>query len=382
MGNITVMVTQAATEIIVKEWEKQELSYLGFSPSFRQTVIADLTPQMHSAASNIRGLRKELVPLLYARIGYARFVERQKEKGVENPFARTVRTWLQRQLDTLRQQSAASDWDAVIKTRQSLPFYLTALLLEDLFQPFYHSTKTFFTPDELKGYFWNEALKIYPLRFEQFIVQLRRNDSDFWNCVCELLNKLASHVTKAKIWSSTYRDIAKDEVTTESYVELNRKVRMQEVAFNDAVHFRHYAYRICVNKMHEYCRRNKKNEATDELDAGAFRFADENIDDAAPAPIDCDVENEYEMARLAALILLDTRHPLHRRLVEGRHDKVLLLIDVAVNGLSYDEIIEERYNGAALSDAERKRLNENLRQECTRIKKNIVKQLKTILQQR
>ena len=381
METNNTLIAQAIAEIIVKEWEKQELSYLGFPQSFRQTLIADLTPQTPRVATNIHVLRKELVPLLYARIGYAHFVEQQKQKEAKNPFARTLRIHLQQQLDCLREKSVPTELDTAIKARRSLSFFLTTLLFNDLFQLFYYSDRTFSTPDELKRYFWNEILKMYPLRFDQFIVQLRRNDNDFWHCVCELLNKIAISVTKSKIWSSTYRDIAKDEVVTESYVELSKKVQMQKVVFNDAVHFRNYAYKVCVNKIREYCRKNKQDEITGELDASVFRLVDTSSEASTLLPVDYDVENEYAMAQLAAVILLDTRHPLHERLVDNRQDKVNLLIDVSVNGLSYDEIINERYNGAALSESERKRLNEKLRQECTRTKKYILKHVKTILQE-
>jgi hypothetical protein len=379
MATTNTLITSIVGEIIYKEWEKQELSCLGFSLSLRQRLIDELPALVSVKDISVAVLREQIVPLMYSRMDYRHFVEVQKQNGNLTPFARTLKTILQRQLNFRRQESAVTELDKALKGKRSLSYHLTTSRFDEMFAAFCEHPAAFATPADVQRYFLTQLSAMFPLRFDQFLTQLRRNDADSWNDVCDMLNKIATGVTRYGIRSSIYKDIAKDEVLSESYLELFRKVMADEVIFNDANHFRRYAGKVCVNKMYEYCRRNTMVVMMDETDSSILRLAEEDAESAISlSPADYDAENEYEVARFAAVVLLDSRHPLHKTLVEGRQEKINVLIDVSVNGLSYDEIIDERY-GEHLEATKRKHINDQMRQDCVRTKKNIMKQIKTIL---
>jgi hypothetical protein len=90
--------------------------------------------------------------------------------------------------------------------------------------------------------------------------------------------------------------------------------------------------------------------------------------------LEVDVDNSYEVAYAVSIILLNPGHALHRALAEGIEDKVSLLIDKAVYGKSYREIVAGRY-GDGLSDEELRRTEAKARKDYERVRKTLTDRL-------
>jgi hypothetical protein len=378
-------VKRLISEIIDKEYEKHELLYLGFP-----RISFDLANNLFLKIGNVNDFSElhGLIKIdLYRQIDYPSFVEVQKRTDFHAKFSKTLKLFLQQELARLQKKENRSKLDTNIGLGKNVSFFLSTMLFSGIYKIFRESNVKFETPSELKKFFTSLALNTFPIEFQAFLEQLKKEDDEFWTIVYKLLEKLSTTVTNIHIWSSIYKDIAKDEIASESYIELNRKVINDAVLFDDSMHFRKYSYRICENKMHEYKRKNRMDDLTGSMEDN-IELKDKQQEEVYEddydqnwESVEIDVNNQYQLARLAAIILLNSSHPLHKQLIDCEDkSKIELLIDVSVNDLSYDEIIEERAGNNNLSDEDKKRMNANLRQEYSRIKKTVIKRLKTILE--
>jgi hypothetical protein len=283
----------------------------------------------------------------------------------------------------MEQQAPDISPDKELKVRKTIAYHLSTLIFSGFFDDFRKSNVAFATPKELKQYFANMAKEIYPLSFFRFIAQLENRDDEFWNRVGDLLIKLSKLVTIPNISSSLYRDIADGEIVSESYLVIKQSVDEQKVRFNDALHFRKYSYQVCKNKCHEYMRKSR-NHRTDSLEDVFIQVEDETLPDSIVEKeedilYDVNPDNPYEMAKLLSFILYHSEHPLYQTIVKGEEERVSLLKDIAIEGLSYDQVIEQRYRGKHLPESEHKKLNARMRQDYVRIKKKLITRLEDIL---
>jgi len=383
--NKTMNIKNEISEIVNKEYEKHELLYIGFPH-----ISSELTD---SIFLNVEGVdakdRRALVKHnLYRRINYTSHVEKQKQINFRSNFSNMVKAFLHRELMRFRKEGGLSSLDKDIGLGKNVSFFLSDMLFSDIYKIFKESNIKFDNPLMLKEFFVSIASNHFPLEFQTFLKQLKREDNEFWTIVYNLLIKLSTAVTNFSKVSSVYKDIEKDEVALESYEELKRIIK-EDICFNDSEHFRSYSYQVCRNKMHEYERRNvmddkkiKKEELEENMEAEKklkeIYESDQNEDFDS---LEINVDNRYELSRLAAIILLDSKHPLREQLIEDENkERIELLIEMSLDDLSYDEFIEEHYKNSDLSHEDKKRLNVNLRQDYSRIRKKIIKRLKTILE--
>jgi hypothetical protein len=130
--------------------------------------------------------------------------------------------------------------------------------------------------------------------------------------------------------------------------------------------------------------RKSRNHRTDSLEDIIIQVEDEDVADSMAEKeedmlYDVNTGNPYEMAKLLSFILYHREHPLHQKMINGEEERVDLLMDIAIEGLSYDEVIARRYRGDQLSESEHKKLNARLRQDYVRIKKKLITRLEEIL---
>ena len=130
--------------------------------------------------------------------------------------------------------------------------------------------------------------------------------------------------------------------------------------------------------------RKNRNHPTDSLEDVFIQVEDEAVPDSMIEKqedmlYDVNPDNPYEMAKFLSFILYHREHPLHQKIVEGEEERVELLMDVAIEGLSYDQVIERRYRGKHLPASEHKKLNARLRQDYVRIKKKLITRLEEII---
>ena len=88
------------------------------------------------------------------------------------------------------------------------------------------------------------------------------------------------------------------------------------------------------------------------------------------------------MAHAVSIILLNSGHPLRKALVEGIEDKAGILVDKAVNGMSYNDIVAEQYGGQDVGEEAYRRAVAKARKDYERIRKVLCNRLKEIIEKR
>lgn len=385
------MEVELVREILSKECEKHDLNYLGICPNDKiDSIVEKISPLYHGEPGFAEN-KAMIIAGFYRLIDYEHFVEKRKRISSFS-FERSIFFFIKKKVKEWEIQNTAETIDKDLRVKNTLAFLLSQKVFHDIYVSFCRSNTHFETPPSLKGYFEREAGKVFPITFQHLIILLEQNDPEFWNLISELLFLLSKNVTYAKYGTSLNKDIAIDEVVSESYLIIRRKLEQKSVLFSDSLHFRKYLYNICVNKLYDFIRKDKKSITTvsfEELMEIPDKPGDMDIpcEDSDPGIssretilYSIDVRNPYEVATLIAIVIGDKSHPLHRELLSGNEKKVKLLVDVAVNGLSYDQIIENDYEGNELTRMERTRLNAKLRQDYVRIRKQLVKRMIDLLE--
>jgi len=374
------MRTGIISEILRHECEKHDLLYLGLVNDFdflMKQVYSEVEIGVDFSKS-----KEQILSVFYKIIDFSSFVGKCKDVSV-NRLDTSVRQHLKRLLQSMEQQAPDITPDKELKVRKTIAYHLSLMIFNGFYDVFRKSDATFATPKELKMFFGNMAKEIYPLSFSRFITQLENQDDDFWNRVGDLLLKLSKTVTIPNISSSIYRDIADGEIVSETYLVIKQVIDEKRVQFNDALHFRNYTHNVCKNKCHEYMRKSR-NHRTDSLEDIFVQVEDEAVYDSIAEKeedilYDINPGNPYEMAKTLSFILYHREHPLHQKIVDGEEERVELLMDIAIEGLSYDQVIERRYRGKHLAESEHKKLNARLRQDYVRIKKKLITRLEEIV---
>jgi len=373
-------INQIVKEILNHEYEKHDLLYLGLIDDF-DALISQVAGKIE-INPDFNKTKEQILSVLYEIIDFRSFASRCKEIFNQR-LDSSMRQYLKRLLQNMEQQAPDITPDKELKVKKTIAYHLSAMIFNWFYEDFRKSDSTFATPKELKQFFGSMAKNTYPLSFFRFIAQLENRDDEFWNRVGELLLKLSKLVTIPNISSSMYRDIVDGEIVSESYLVIKQAVEEKKVQFNDALHFRKYSYQVCKNKCHEYMRKNRSHQ-TDSLEDVFIQVEAEAVPDIMIEKeenmlYDVNPDNPYEMAKFLSFILYHREHPLHQKIVEGEEERVELLMDVAIEGLSYDQVIERRYRGKYLPANEHKKLNTRLRQDYVRIKKKLITRLEEII---
>ncbi len=368
-------------EVLRHECEKHDLLYLGLIGDF-DSLVKQVTGQT-GISPDFSKTKEQALTVFYALIDF-RSLAQQYKKAV-NRLDSSVRHHLKRVLYGMEQQVPDISPDKELKVRKTIAYHLSGMIFDRFYNNFCSSEIVFATPKELKQFFGNLVKETYPLSFPSFMAQLENRDDEFWSRVGDLLLKLSQRVTIPNISSSVYRDITGGEIVSESYLVVKQIVDEKKVQFNDALHFRKYSYNVCKNKCHEYMRKSRSHR-TDSLEDMFLPLEDEAALDSISEKeedmmYDVNPGNPYEMAKLLSLILYQREHPLHQAIIEGEEERVRLLMDIAIEELSYDQVIEQRYNGKQITESEHKKLNARLRQDYVRIKKKLINRLEKILEQ-
>jgi len=376
------MRTDVILEILDHECEKHDLPYLGFVVDF-DTLLKLLSSEVKiEIDSDFNKTKEQILSVFYETIDFRSFVVRCKNVAA-HPLQLSLRNHLKRMLKRMEQQVPDISPDKELKTRKTIAYHLSEMIYKGFYDVFRNMDASFVTPIELKQFFGNMAKEIYPLTFSKFMTQLENQDDDFWNMVGDLLFKLSQRVTIPNISSSMFRDIADGEIVSDSYLVIKQVVDEKKVQFNDAIHFRKYSYNVCKNKCYEFMRRSK-TQRTVNLEDILLQIEDDTLPDCMVEKeedmlYDVNPDNPYGMAKLLSFILYHREHPLHRTIVEGEEERVAILMDIAIEGLSYDQIIERRYHGQSLQKGEHKKLNARLRQDYVRIKKKLLNRLEEVV---
>ncbi|GHV51862.1 hypothetical protein FACS1894181_14350 [Bacteroidia bacterium] len=365
-----------AKEVLQKEEEKHQLLKIGIVSNW-QMVAAQVLNSYYADGTNHFD-KNEFLSHFYHTIRYNHFIRSKK-----NHSALLKKHWFGKAASFLavlqKEEPAVLDKELKVNPRFTLAYHLSENIFNTVYSSFCLSTATFNTPDDVQAFFLLELKEKYPLSIDGYVEELKRGDASFWDITCRYIKDTSvtavAYALEKYGYTGNY-DIIRDHTWSSAYELIRKRLINKEgkvPTFHNGKNFRNYIIQACLfladNLYKKYTGKESyiaeafpasqgdggndacwegggteddgAGEAANRTDA----FAVQPFEDieAGIKELDIDINNSYEVAYAVSIILLNSEHPLHRALVEGIEDKVSLLMDKAVQGLNYNEIVEERY---------------------------------------
>ncbi|MDR2496788.1 MAG: hypothetical protein LBD21_06640 [Tannerellaceae bacterium] len=387
-------------EILRKEEEKHRLKFIGIVTDWEDTMkrtAKAFAPGPSFAAEH----KAKLLHCFYSSIlAYNNFIRREKFRNANlkrHHFMKTA-TYV------LRLRNAPADGlDGELKTGAAitLAYHLSPSLYEAIYTGFCDCETDFASPQEADDFFAAGAAAGFPLDVARLVERLSVDDASFWELLARYLKDLAYAAVNyylQKADDSGYSEIIRDDTWTNAYEILRRRFVLGQgnvPVFESGRDFRNYIITVCkklsANLYRKYCLKQELSlslsyppgsSADDEADSPVREQSTFDLpedEDGEPsddfALLDINPDNPYEVAHAVSIILLNSAHPLHSRLIAGIEDKVRILIDKATNGMSYNEIISELYGERNMSREEFQRAVVKARKDYERVRKLLFERL-------
>lgn len=369
-------VESVITELVRKECDAYQLVDLGLLPSVDEGVSL-LLPEFGKVDRVVLDdfarfcvWRREMLQFFYKQLEYGLFV---RNAGESASFRRFLFTLKRRIAGILYERCDEPTIDRELAVPgKTLAFKWSGMLDDEWFQSGRMDLLTVETPALLEEKCWGYCRDFFPIDMGKLKVRLEKNDPEFWDDLSLTIKKIADVVTSGRLVSIQYKKEIAQDVWTDTFFLLNRKMVSKCVPlFETALHFRHYIARICLNKCREAIRKYYHPDmtltVTGEMPSDIMEEEDVDIvgRDYGVSAINCD--DEDEVRRCLTIVLLDKLEPWYSELTKGIEDKIELVFLRYVEGLSYDEIANLK--DADASQEARPRLSNRMRQTVVRTRR-------------
>jgi hypothetical protein len=392
-------------EILLKEEEKHRLKYIGIIDNWAG-IVSSTENTFACDEASYTNCKNRLLHFFYNSIlDYGKFI--RNEKGSNNNLKRHHFRKTGTYVSGLR-NGIKDDLDKELKTPAGITFarHLSNPVYDDIYERFCRNNRTFGTPEETDGFFFAESEKVYPLDMDRLIKRLTADDPSFWNVCALYMQDLSRKVVSYFLQRSDdyeFSDLIKDQAWTDTYMALrNRLIEKEEnmPKFENGNDFRNYLIKMCKyqtgNIHRKYMRKNEytedlpttysrdNNEDEEEPNVGFYVEAEMEVavTDRETCELDINIDNPYEVANAVSIILLNSNHPFRPALVNGIEDKVGILIDKATNGMSYNDIVSERYGEQKHDDEEFCHAVVKARKDYERVRKTLCNRLKDLVREK
>lgn len=377
------------TEMVRKECEQYRLVEFGLLNSVEEGVdilLSVLPPGTIGQACSFSSFplwRGKALNRFYSKIRYSDFL---RSRCCSAEFIRFLYFFQQRLLVEIRRRyhQPTLDNDLALPPR-TIAFKLSPRMQEEHRERLVLKVQRLKSAGEMQMCCRCFLKNHFPLDWPTLVKRLKKEDESYWQELYCLIKKLAGSVTLRLYPSLQYRREIEQDTWSDASLFLREKVRAGDLSlWENALHFRHYILRICVNKCHEAGRYNRMKNMVWETDQIPFCL-EEEIDEGGKGETeneekwaDIDPEDNAAVSRALTAVLWDRTEPWYSRVTEGQEEKVRILFLRYVSGKSYAEIVRMQ-RGMVPPEQARKEENK-LRQEVVRIRKLLKQRFISLLQ--
>lgn len=222
----------------------------------------------------------------------------------------------------------------------------------------------------------------FPLSEEVVLERLQDNDRFFWSKFYIKLRPIVAGFSY-KI-SGTYGDNNIHDIWSDTCCTINQavvgKIIEKPVTPKSILS---YAIGIIKNKNREINRGKKGTKI--EIETINYRLADSVeknfFDNPSSIPANfpsqdekisnyIDTQDKESVRCYMVVVLYNKEHPLHKKLIEGLEDKVQLLFEHYLDGLSYEDMVVKHYG--EVSEEKMMKISATMRQNIKRVKEKLV----------
>jgi hypothetical protein len=392
-------------EIVKKECEKHLSLKIGLISDENEAAnrvqrLLQLNPEAKEWS------KAEFLRHFYRSAGYPEFINREKStnKTLKKHLTGKANTFLEMKR---KKSPALLDTELKTTTDLSLAYHFSLILYNAIYDAFCLTTEMFNTPDETEAFFFRQLDKKYPLYIKEYVDLLGADDSSMWNRTCLYIQKISSYVVALMLnnrdQGRSYHDIVADETWEKAYEVMRSRLVSREgrvPTFQGGADFRNYVIKTCrfiaENLSRKYAGKESflddvfpYSNAVDENDEAVAEMnfdveADQGTEESAMKDVmelDIDVNNPYEVAYAVSIIILNKKHILHSELTSGLEQKVNILVNKVVEGMSYERIVDLIHNGSLDSESRTKAIA-RARKDAERVRKTLIERMIKILEAR
>lgn len=371
-------------EILTKENERfrfEEIGFISGIDSVIECFCNTYTPD--KVETDFFQFKQNFLKTFYTKYRFSSFVQsNQNSSGVITLSKRLIRMALKR----LQMEYDKDSIDATLRSKEnSVAFFMSTMLFAEFYPKLSKNKVVAITPYTLFESYRQFIGARFPIEFKTYFRQLQLDDKEFWDKTYFITKKQIQSVTKTVSSSFSNRMDIIDEVVSSTFLMLMDKITIEntDIDFKDALAFKSYIYRTGHYKMMELLRKNKKGdfiENVEYIDEVVCRDEDNN-DEFANKRVndftDIDINNEFEIANAISIILCDNNHAWREQLIGDDGERVEIFMMKYADEMNYDEIISLKYG--SVSNAERKRIYDTMRQNMVRVRTKLISNLKNIV---
>lgn len=329
-------------EILQKEEERHRLTYLGVIDNFEKAVDTMLFQYNESCFT-----KTGFLDYFYTKVvGYSNFIATQKTSNIKLKMHLFYfsNMYLKRKKDKMQ---ALLDKELAYN-KISIGYFFPLDVFEEYYALFCSCSRIFNTPTFVNEFFQEYIDNQYPLSIQQYLQYLRKNISSFWSVTCSYVKEIIEIAARHLLFVSLPKeqtDLIKDAAWSDTYEILQNKLQTDNTLFfKSGTDFRNYVVQICNYRLQNQRLKYTSKEESIELYPYLELEEDEQSDNLESSWLDIDIHNSYEVAYAISIILLNSEHPLYKKLTQGLEDKVDILLRKVIEGQSYNHIVEAKYN--------------------------------------
>ena len=382
-------------EILCKEEEKHRLRYIGLIDEW-EGILREAEKKFDSFDMPFMKAKEQLLDLFYSSIlHYDKFIRDEKTSNAHLKRHHFKKT--ETYISSLKRGKAALDQELKTPAGISFAWHFSNRMYDEMYDSFCRSSMLIKTPQNTDAYFFSESAKTYPLVMNQIVYRLSSDDTSFWDVNARYMQDLSRTVVNYILQRTDdydFSDLIKDQTWSDAYLVLRDRLVEKKgnvPVFANGRDFRNYLIKVCKllagNIQRKYMQNNEylddllqiqtDDDSEDEADSDLL-IADEVDDDSLESEtyvLNINTDNPYEVAHAVSIILLNSKHPYHKSLTDGIEDKVKVLIDKAINEMSYQDIISEQFEGKKINEDDYNRAVVKARKDYERVRKTLCDRL-------
>lgn len=379
-------------EIVNKECERYELEEGGFIYDRKELIHLitkcphTLLSQSDNSPEDFSGYKSRLLTYLYTQKNYAAYFHRSRSKLF---MRKLIRRLMKNAISFLRQKNTeiTIDQEMRLPLQHTLAFKLSTAFFAQLYPELFASPRLFATPEQIELYCEASVKELYPLNYPRLIKCLKQRDDEFWTEIIFLIRRFCFYLLRRK-QPTCVREEIKKEIEMESILSVQEQIKKDKLEnLESGTHLFHSLRTTCRNKMLEYYHRHIQQKETmldcENWDLIAQESEDTSFMDTQRMEfenkflylLDLNTENDYDLSCAVVDVLCYGKGKIYQQLVKDDKDKVDILMMHSYEGKEYTEIATILHGNSETSTCAA------LRQTVTRIKRQLKKRMKKIVQQ-
>lgn len=378
-------------EIINKECERYELEKGGFV-SDRKELIRLVTdnypkfPDSNCTQEYFENYKDKVLTYLYTQKDYATFFHRKRN---DRFIHQLIKRLIKNSISSIRKENtkATIDQEMRLPRKRTLAFKLSATLFTKTYSNLFTTPVLFTTPEQIEHHCETSVKKLYPINYTRLMEYLKHRDDEFWMEIIYIVRQFCFYLTRHE-QPGSLREELKKEIEMESILSVQEQMKKNKLCnLESATHLFYSLRTTCRNKLLEYYHRRtiqKENLLNNEdWDIIAQRSENNSLTDMYRMEFedrfsylqDLNPENDYELSCAIVDVLCHGKGKIYQLLVKQDDQKIAVLMMHSYEGKEYEEIAMKLYGYSNSMTCAA------LRQTVTRIKRQLKKRMKNIIQQ-